>query len=309
MKRIIKDNRYYVLIDAGGTYIKSIILNRAKEVVPHSNSVTKIDSLGSREYILESITQIIQKYIVRIAEYGKLDGIAFSFPGPFDYKNGISLMDHKYQRILGINLRKEMISRLKLPKDFHVLFEEDSVAFIKGEIGSDNFHGINRIIGITLGTGLGSAFMAEGTIVKNGPSVPVFGELWDFPDGNGILEDSISSRAIMKIYRDVSGISEEKKSDLDVEKIAAMAKSGDVNSIRSFNEFGRIMGKKLKIHAENFQAECLIVGGQIAKSFELFSGPLEKELSSVITIKRIMQAQYINDSIFYGLLDCFDGEK
>ena len=151
MKRFHEDSRYYILVDAGGSYIKSIIINREKDIIPDSFSITEIDSLGSQEYILRTITHILENNSIKITEYGTLSGIAFSFPGPFDYQNGISMMEHKYQGILGIRLQKELVSRLKLPKDFPVLFEEDSVAFLKGEVSSGSLEGVERIIGITLG--------------------------------------------------------------------------------------------------------------------------------------------------------------
>ena len=73
MKSIIKDGRYYILIDAGGTYVKSIILNRGKDIVSDSYSVTEINSLGSREYIMENIIRILQRYIINT--HGQARGI------------------------------------------------------------------------------------------------------------------------------------------------------------------------------------------------------------------------------------------
>ena len=306
MSGISDGGGYYVLVDNGGTYVKSAILSTAGDIVPGSYSVVEIDSLGSRESLLSTLLRILQKQIARAVKYGVLSGIAMSFPGPFDYENGISRMDHKYQGILGVDLRSEIAIRLKLPREFPVLFEEDSVAFLRGEVDAGGLEGFDNIIGITLGTGLGSAFMATGRIVRSGPSIPVSGELWNVRDGSGILEDWISSRAIRKLYRDIARLPENHHSEPEVRQIASMASSGDVDSIEAFREFGRLMGEKLKYHAEKFKAECLVVGGQIAKSFELFSGPLRNEMSSVPTMKKIVQAKEIQNGVFYGLLKCFE---
>ncbi len=297
--------KYYIMIDAGGSSIKTAILNNRNEIIQNTFSITTINSKGSREYILKTITDLLEGNILKAAECGELKGIAFSFPGPFDYQNGICLMKHKYQNIYGIKLREEIIARLEIAKNLPVIFEEDSIAFLKGEAKVGNARGFKRIIGITLGTGLGSAFMDNGKIIKDGPEIPAGAELWNIPDEEGILEDSISSRAIIKIYKRITGSSEKSSLKPDVSSIAQKARNGDIDSINTFSEFGCLMGTKLKNYADSFKAECMVIGGQIAKSFEFFSGSLKDELFSVSTMKKVTAAKYIDYSIFFGLLASF----
>ena len=37
-----------------------------------------------------------------------LDGMAFAFPGPFDYSRGVSLLKHKFASLHGTDLRREL---------------------------------------------------------------------------------------------------------------------------------------------------------------------------------------------------------
>jgi glucokinase len=53
-----------------------------------------------------------------------------------------------------------------------VRFLLDSAAFLLGEIGAGEARGVERAVGITLGTGIGSAFAVDGQIVTEGPGVP-----------------------------------------------------------------------------------------------------------------------------------------
>ena len=85
--------------------------------------------------------------------------------------------------------------------------------------------------------------------------------------------------------------------------IALRAKKGDFNAIQTFEEFGQTTGQILKPYIEDFKAECIIIGGQIAKSFELFAVPLKKELSSISSLKKVIQAESVDFSPFYGLLN------
>ena len=56
--------------------------------------------------------------------------------------------------------------------------------------------GHDRAMGITLGTGLGSGFLAGGEIVRSGAGVPPNGDLHVVPFRGAPVEDAISGRAI-----------------------------------------------------------------------------------------------------------------
>jgi len=291
-----------VLMDVGGTSLKSAVLSRESEILGNSFSFTPIDSKGSSEQIMETITSVLEEQSQKAKKMGEPKGIGLCVPGPFDYGKGISLMKHKFQSLYGINLKNEIIKMLALPKALPVIFEEDSIAFLKGEAWLGNAKGFNRIIGLTLGEGLGAAFMVNGKITKDtSQGIPPNGELWHLPCEGGILEDKLSRRGIIQIYREIAASSEES----DVKDIALRAESGDASSIRTFEEFGLIMGQLLKPHVQRFEAECLIIGGQISKSFELFATPLNKVLSAIPSLKKVTRARSVELSPLYGLLKCF----
>ena len=46
-----------------------------------------------------------------------------------------------------------------------------------------------RSVGLTLGTGVGSAFAVDGKIVGKGRGVPPGGEIWDLPYRESIVEE------------------------------------------------------------------------------------------------------------------------
>jgi len=301
---------YFAMVDVGGTSVKSALLSSEREIVENSYSIAPVDAGGSSEQIIGTITFVLKKKLSSIpappvhgGAPGELTGIGLCFPGPFDYEQGVSLMKHKFSSIYGINLRDEVIERLGLAQDFPVVFEEDSVAFLKGEAWVGNATGFSRIIGLTLGAGLGAAFMVNGKIIQDAPDVPPDGELWCFPHNGGIMEDHLSRQGIVQIYQGMTGDSED-----DVETIAHRAKRGDADSIQTFEEFGRIMGRLLRPHAERFGAECIVVGGQIAKSFDLFGPSLRKELSGLPLLEKITRAKFIEFSPFLGLLFEMKGE-
>lgn len=297
--------KYYVMIDVGGTSFKSAILSTEGKVLKESFSVKEIDEKSNFEEIIENIIILLREKIAQIKEYGELEGIGFGFPGPFDYKKGISLMRHKYRGIYKINLKKEIINSLGLPQSFPLIFQEDSTAFLKGETWMGNATNFKRVIGITLGEGLGTAFMVDGKIIKDSPIVPPNGELWCLHYNEGIIEDKISRRGIIQIYRKISGDLKE----TDVKNIDLQARSGNINAIQTFKEFGKDMGCLLKPYIKRFKGECMVIGGQIAKGYDLFAESLREELIDTPSLKKITPAKFIDLSVFFGLLKCFSEKQ
>ncbi len=296
--RLTIENDFYVTLDVGGSFVKAALLSSEYEVVAGSFSNTPIDTSGPSKQVIDTIIAVIAEKFRIVKAFGEVKAIGLCFPEFSDYSKGtIAMMKDKFQQCCGIVLRDEIINGLRLSPDFQIVFEEDSLAFMRGALRRGKAEAYDRIIGLTLGTGLGSAFMEKGKIIRNAPGVPPDGELGCLPLKGGIIEDIISIKGILRIYRGIS-----RKPENDVKTIALQAQKGDAAAMRSFDEFGKTMGQILKKYVEDFRAECIILGGQIAKSFELFATPLRSELSGVVSLQEIVPAASINFSSFYGLL-------
>jgi hypothetical protein len=137
-----------------------------------------IDSSGAAEQIVAALQAAIERHIRRIQPHS-LRGIAFGFPGPFDYPNGVSYIRgvQKYESIYSLDLRAALRERLGAG-DLPIVFRNDAEAAIVGEARYGAARGYDRLIGLTLGTGLGSAFLELGAPVRGGERVPPNGELY-----------------------------------------------------------------------------------------------------------------------------------
>jgi glucokinase len=289
-----------IALDVGGTFLKSAIVKPDGSILEGTFRKTCIDSQGSSEQILETFTLSLGPHLTNAEEVGaETCGIGIGIPGPFDYEKGVSLMRHKFGAIYRLNLKDELIKRLELPRDFTIRFENDAWTFLRGEAWLGAAKGYKRTAGITLGTGLGSAFMVGDQVVLEGTGVPPNGSVYDLPYEGGIVEDKISRRGIISRYKELAG--KKYREGLDVEDIAIRGiKYEDKFSLQVFNEVGHRLGQVLKQILSEFRAECLILGGQISKSFILFSNPLIEELRSVLTLRRITSASMIDLSPIYG---------
>ena len=200
-------------------------------------------------------------------------GAALAMPGPFDYQAGVSRMRHKLPYLFGVDLRQALAGRFAW-QGSQVRFLNDAAAYLLGEIGAGAARGVARAVGITLGTGIGSAFGVDGRVVTEGPGVPPGGEIWNLPYEGGIIEDALSTRAIQGNYQRRTGTLRE------VAEIAAAA-ADNPDAAQVFAEFGRHLGLALRMTLATFAPNVVVIGGGISRSAHLFLPAAQRELQGL----------------------------
>jgi glucokinase len=257
-----------LVFDLGGTHVSASTVGRG---------VSKLDAVCTRHLSAEGSAKELLALIVdagREALNGEaVEGISMAAPGPFDYAKGVSQMRHKHLGLFGVSIREALADAFHVDAA-RVLFLNDAHAFLLGEIAAGGFAKISRVVGITLGTGIGSAFFAGGNIVSDGCGVPEGGELYNVAWEDGIVEDSISTKAIRESFLAASG------EDMSVKEIAEHAAT-DVTARSVLQEFGRTMGSVLDIVLQEFQPEHLVLGGAITRSVDLFLPEFQRELRHI----------------------------
>lgn len=293
-------NDCLLLFDVGGTFLKAIIADSDRRLIEDSEFSVPMPSSGSREEITGALVTAVTRGAALAAGRGmRIAGVAIDFPGPFDYNRGVSMMEHKFQAIRNINLTDILKSHPALGKNIPVRFLHDVNAALIGEMTHGTARDFKNVALVTLGTGLGFACCLDSELQVNqygSPRISIF----RLPYGNGILEDYVSKRGITRLYGEFAGGFE---GDITVAEIATEAFRGNEVARKAFAEAGRILGKTLApVFAEN-NIECMLLGGQISKSFELFAPSLRENLKDVSQLKLIAPAKNITTAPFYGLLE------
>lgn len=269
-------NKQVILgIDIGGSHITAAVIDMVSgNIVEGTLTRNRVDKDGVSEIILDQWLSTMKAAISK-AGGAELKGIGFAIPGPFNYEAGICLMKgvNKYDSLYGTDVSRHIRMALELPDSFPLKFENDASCFGLGESLSAEVLPFKNIIAITLGTGFGATFIHNKQIRKSGEGVPPSGQLFDFPYLNGIAEDYISSACLLKAYNRLAGtnISE-------VLQIAERANAQDKNAQIVFAEFGKHLAACLLPWIKSFRAECLVIGGSISKSSNLFLSPLRAAL-------------------------------
>lgn len=290
--------RVAICMDVGGTSLKSGILTEEGALVPGSFRDDPVDSRGTAEAILDAFALPLRRAL-EAASAARLAaaGVCIAICGPFDYARGISLMRGvgKYEELFGMNIKERLRDMLPLPDGTPLCFDIDGSCFARGEVWYGAGAPFGRLIVFTVGTGLGSAFSVDRRIVLEGPGVPWLGWIAGQPHRDGILNDYISRDALMRRHRELGG------SAADVEAIALGAQQGDEAARRAFEEMGAELGVFLAGHnVAEFGAECLVFGGRISRSFDLFAEPLRGALGRTACLRAILPAADIEASALKG---------
>jgi glucokinase len=108
------------------------------------------------------------------------------------------------------------------------------------------------------------------------------------------VEDIISSRGLLNRYAPPSAEA------VEVEDVAARAEAGETAARRAFDELGQALGEFLRPWLRAFEPGCLVVGGSIARSWELIRSGLVSELGPVETLGTVTVAEHVDDAALLG---------
>jgi glucokinase len=256
-----------LVFDVGGGHVASAIFDPAERTLRNIAELPTPASNGGGDFFhtLESLTRRMPPLA------GPLAGISLAMPNPFDYEHGVSYMKHKYQQLYGVDLRQGIAERLRCSTQ-RIHFLNDAAAFLGGELCRGTAGGVNSVVGITLGTGIGSAFATGGEIVMHGHGIPEGGEIWNLSYDGGIVEDFVSTLAIQKLYEKATGTVKE------VREIATFAET-QPEARQVFADFGKSLGQVLRFTCQEFRPRRIVLGGGISRSAALFLPFAEAELN------------------------------
>lgn len=279
-------------IDIGGSHMTAALVNlETRSLVQGTLQREAVDSNDTAENILTCWCKVINQVFNEAKVVEKHIGIAM--PGPFDYQNGISLIQdqEKFRSLYQLNLKQELALRLHIQPD-QVRFLNDAAGFLQGEVFGGAAREGKRVIGLTLGTGLGSAFLENG--------VAVDAALWQSPFKDGIAEDYLSTRWFIHRYFQCTGQVIE-----DVKALAALnSKSPVVNQI--FEEFGQHLAEFLSPFIIARQADVVVLGGNIANAHPYFLPALLAKLQELKVDTTIKIAELKEVASLIGAASCWE---
>ena len=262
------NKKFAVGVDIGGSHITSALVDLENGKIIGEPVTTDVDHTSPAEVIFSAWTENLRLVLNEAGMPVRKIGMAF--PGPFDYDKGISWMEHKFASIYGINIGQTLSARLLEFKDLEFRFVNDAGAFALGESSFGAAKDDSKVIVLTLGTGVGSGFVADHKIVREGETVPPGGEVWNLPFHEGIVDESFSTRWVVGRYKELTGTHVQGAKDV------AIRYEFDDSARQLFTEYGYRLAEFTIPWLQKFGSGTLVLGGNISRSLPLFMQPLQR---------------------------------
>jgi glucokinase len=275
--------------DVGGSHISVASFIPESGGALHLEDVYRVsvDATGTRNQILELWNDAIQQ----VAKSDQDIMLGMAMPAPFDYQNGICLIQEqeKFRDLFQMNIKDDLAKRLKTSTR-KINFINDAAAFLLGESEYGSGKGTENILGITLGSGLGSAIKKDG-YVKDAA-------LWSSHFKDGIAEDYLGTSFFVEWSLRNLGLQIEGVKELVAPQLLQKA-------VPAFDTFAQNLADFIAIQCSALGLDLVIIGGNISKSAGLFLHQTQQHLS----VKGLNPTLSISDlgekSALYGAASLF----
>jgi glucokinase len=244
----------WIGVDIGGSHIASAQVGwRGGEAQYGHFFEADVDTSKAGEEIISGWTQVIRRSMGNKTDFQ----IGIAMPGPFDYDDGISLIKDqgKMKSLYGLSIKNLLAKSLEIDPA-QIAFINDAEAFLLGESLAGAGRGFENSMGLTLGTGLGSAIKIQ-NVVKDA-------KLWTAPFRQGVAEDYLGTAwfrdySFITFGMPISGVIDLLSPEFD-QSIAAQI----------FSEFGNTLGEFLSFYVIRLQCQGVVLGGKISRVAEKF---------------------------------------
>jgi glucokinase len=243
-------------VDIGGSHITASIVDlQNRKILSETLQRNHVNSNGTAGEIINEWCHALKKAMDLKPGWKPKIGIAM--PGPFDYEEGISFIKglSKYESLYGLNVKKMLAESLSVPVEC-IRLKNDAGCFLQGEAFAGAAQGYNHAIGITLGTGIGTARYHDGNAED--------ADLWRLPYRGTFIEEFISTRWFIRRYRELTN------SDIkDVKAMVALYQTDKVVP-QIFDEFADQLTDFLVQFVAMDNPQVIITGGNIAHASDYF---------------------------------------
>jgi glucokinase len=261
-------------VDIGGTNIRAGIEFGGSITRQHRLQLENKESLSATLSQLVELIRPLTKYPVK--------GIGIGVPSVVDVDKGI------VYNVLNIPSWEEVALRDIIQDEFHlpVSINNDVNCFILGEHRFGLAQKYKSVIGMAIGTGLGSGIIIDNQLYTGNNCGA--GEIGMLPYRDSILENYVCNR----FFEDTLGI--------NAQSAHTAALNGDQQVIQVWEEFGGHLGNVIKTVMYTYDPEAIVIGGSIAKASQFFKTPMLNSLRDFAypeSIKRLTVLLSENENI------------
>jgi glucokinase len=239
-------------VDLGGTKILAGVVTRSGELVRRHERPTPKDSQ-------DSVIRELQAAVAELMD-DEVAAIGVGVPAPIDQPRGV-IVESVNVLLADVPLRDLMRDRFGLP----VGLDNDANAAVIGEWRAGAGRGIDNIVMLTLGTGLGGGVITQGKPFRG--AIGGGGELGHVVivhegrpcqggcHGRGHLEAYVTGLAATIAAQEAFGPA------ADAHRLVRLADEGDETARAILADIGGYLGSGMGSFANIFEPELIIIGG------------------------------------------------
>ncbi|MCX7999003.1 MAG: ROK family protein [Leptospiraceae bacterium] len=264
----------YLGIDIGGGSIKATLLNSKKEI--DLQDFTSTNSNWTNSEFLEAVLNLIKKFPIE-----KISGIGIGTPGPLDIEEGVIFHSANLQNLKNVPLKNFLKSHFNIP----IFINNDANCAALGEYYFGNGKGVNSLLVVALGTGLGAGWVYEGKLFNGykgngmelGHTTIVYQGAVCGCGKRGCAESYFSTRGLLGRYFEKTGIK------LQIaQEFFDKVRNKEERALEVFQQGIEIFAECLRnvIHTIN-PAKIVLVGG-LTNSYDLIEPLLKAYLQKIL---------------------------
>ena len=265
---------YSIGLDLGGTNLRAAAIDRQGHVLGRSSTDT--NPAAGREAMLAHMVNAISELRGACGSDG-LAGIGIGVAGFILLKEGVIRNSNNLVCLEDFPIRDEMEHRLGT----RIVLENDANAAALGEQWMGAGRGVDDLVLLTLGTGIGGGIISGGKVIHG--YLGMAGELGHvtvIPNGNpcgcgnqGCLEKHASATAITAMANMLH-----LGADLTSREIYDLAVGGNEKARRIFTIMGQALGIALATLINTFNFPLYLLSGGVLAAWDLFAPPMLEEV-------------------------------
>ena len=240
-------------VDLGGTNVRAALVDGASIIRIEKASCP---AKGTQEEVIEAIAALIETLIC-----DEVISIGIGVPSVVDTAKGIVYNVANIPSWQEVHLKEIFEKRFGIP----VHINNDANCFSLGESHFGQGRGYKDVVGITLGTGVGSGIIINGHLYEGRNAGA--GEIGCLSYLDKDYESYCSTPFF--VAHNTTGA-----------ELAAKAQAGDTEAQALWNEFGHHLGELVKAALFAYDPEAIIFGGGIAAGYPHFEAAMRKTVET-----------------------------
>ncbi|MEO9324717.1 ROK family protein [Nocardioides sp. C4-1] len=278
----------YVGVDVGGTKVLAGEVTRAGTVVR-----TARRSTPGRRVSVELVEDALTEAVLEVAAGRRIAGVGLAAAGFVDAA-GERVMFAPHLPWTGDAVRERLSRRWAAP----VALDNDANCAAVAETAYGAARGATSALVITLGTGIGGAYVLAGEVVRGAQGMAgEFGHMRVVPDGRscecgmtGCWEQYCSGNALVRFARErmveaptvLTDMTDGRPERLTGPMVTSAAESGDLVARQAFAAIGEWLGAGVAGLASALDPEVVVVGGGVSAAGDRLLDPARPVLERAV---------------------------